>query len=308
MLVLVVAVRVAVVDDIEPVPGPALAVAGRGEHPLDEVFVGGRVSVGDEGIDLFRCRREAEEIEGEAADECPSVGHGRGPHPFGSERGPHEGVDRVAVGFDARKRLKSLHRRRGIGVADRLPGPMVQTRVAVGVPFGVGPGEAIGQPGTDARDLVGRERGPSGGHPFVGVGGTDPVEELPLGTVSRNGDGAIFAPTEDAPTRIEPQAPFLRVLAMAFDTPGHEQRPGAVMATPVGGYGRLKGEQQPDDDHEPATDRQQQNHDSPPDVQFTLRRDASMRGVRPGRFHGQERIPRTTCPWTSVRRRLTPLW
>ena len=134
--------RVAVVDDIEPVPGPALAVAGRGEHPLDEVFVGGRVSVGDEGIDLFRCRREAEEIEGEAADECPSVGHGRGTHPLFSERGPHEGVDRVAVRFDARKRLKSLHRRRRIGVADRLPGPVVEARVAVGVPLGTGPGEA----------------------------------------------------------------------------------------------------------------------------------------------------------------------
>ena len=300
--------RVAVVDDIEPVPGPALAVAGRGEHPLDEVFVGGRVSVGDEGIDLFRCRREAEEIEGEAANECPSVGHGRGTHPFGGERGPHEGVDRVAVGLDARKRLKSFHRRRGIGVADRLPSPVVEARVAVGVPFGTGPGEAVGQPGGKAGDLVGCEWLTGGGHPFIGVGGADPVEEFPLGAVSGNGDGAVFAPTEDPPTRIEPQAPFLRVFAMAFDAAGHEQRSGSSVAIfGGGGHGRSEREQQPSDDREPASDRQQQHHDSPPSPQFSLRRAASMRGIRPGRFRGQERIPRTTCPWTSVRRRLTPL-
>src|SRR5438067_11780669 len=38
--VLVVTMRVAVVDDVEPVPTPALAVARRGEEPVDQVLVG----------------------------------------------------------------------------------------------------------------------------------------------------------------------------------------------------------------------------------------------------------------------------
>ena len=62
-LVLVVAVRVAVVDDVEPVPRPALAVPGRDEQPFDELFVGLRVGVGDEGLHLVGRGRQADEIE-----------------------------------------------------------------------------------------------------------------------------------------------------------------------------------------------------------------------------------------------------
>jgi hypothetical protein len=51
--------------------------------------------------------------------------------------------------------------------------------------------------------------------------------------------------------------PFLRVLAVAFKTAGHEQRPGRVVAIlGGGGHGRSEREQQPSDDREPATDRQ----------------------------------------------------
>ena len=41
-LVLVVAMRFAVMDHIQPVPGPAFAVAGRGQQPIDQVLIGGR--------------------------------------------------------------------------------------------------------------------------------------------------------------------------------------------------------------------------------------------------------------------------
>ena len=40
--VLVVTMRVAVVDDVEPVPTPALAVARRGEQPVDQLLVSPR--------------------------------------------------------------------------------------------------------------------------------------------------------------------------------------------------------------------------------------------------------------------------
>ena len=179
-------------------------------------------------------------------------------------------------------------------MADRLPGPVVEARVAVGVPFGTRPGEAVGQPGRQARDLVGREWRPCGGHPFVGVGGADPVEEFPLGAVSRNGNGAVLTAAKDPPARIEPQPPFLCVFAVALDTAGHEQRPGSSVAIlGGGGHDRSEREPQPSDDREPVTDRQQQNHDSPPCPQFTLRRAASIRGIRPRRLWIKCRPDRT---------------
>ena len=53
-LVLVVAVGVAVVDDIEPMAGPALAVARRGQQPIDQPLVCVRRVIADEGVDLRR--------------------------------------------------------------------------------------------------------------------------------------------------------------------------------------------------------------------------------------------------------------
>ena len=55
-LVLVVAVGVAVVDNVEPVAGPPLAVLRRGEQPIDELFGGRWVGIGDKGFNLFRRR------------------------------------------------------------------------------------------------------------------------------------------------------------------------------------------------------------------------------------------------------------
>ena len=68
-LVLVVAVRFAVVDHVQPVPPPALAVARRGQQPVHQLLVGVRRAVGDEGLDLFRRRRQAVQVEGEPADQ-----------------------------------------------------------------------------------------------------------------------------------------------------------------------------------------------------------------------------------------------
>ena len=62
-LVLVVAVGVAVVDDVEPVPAPALAVMGAGQQPIDQSFVGVRIRVADERVDLLGRRRQAEQVE-----------------------------------------------------------------------------------------------------------------------------------------------------------------------------------------------------------------------------------------------------
>ena len=78
---------------VEPVPAPALAEAGRGEQPIDDLREGvGRV-VGDERVDFFRGGRQADEVEGHAAEERLPVGVGDGRESFGFERGEEEAVD-----------------------------------------------------------------------------------------------------------------------------------------------------------------------------------------------------------------------
>ena len=66
--------RLGEAGDVEPVPAPSLAEVGRGQQAVDEVFVGGGRRVGDEGRDLFRRGRQADEVEREPPDEGRAVG------------------------------------------------------------------------------------------------------------------------------------------------------------------------------------------------------------------------------------------
>ena len=80
-LIFVVAVGFAEVDDVEPMAGPAFAVAGAGEELVDEGLVGGAggwfLGGGlDEGGDVFWGGGEAGEVEVEAAAEGAGVGLG----------------------------------------------------------------------------------------------------------------------------------------------------------------------------------------------------------------------------------------
>ena len=61
--VLFIAVRVGVAGQVEPAPRPALAVMGRGEQPIDEPLVGVGRRVVDEGVDLLRRGRQADQVE-----------------------------------------------------------------------------------------------------------------------------------------------------------------------------------------------------------------------------------------------------
>ena len=73
-LVLVVAVRLAVVHDVHPVPRPPLAIMRRGQQPVDQLLVGQRIVVAHERVDLLRFRRKSQQIEGEPADERAPIG------------------------------------------------------------------------------------------------------------------------------------------------------------------------------------------------------------------------------------------
>ncbi len=94
-LVLLVAVRVGVAREVEPRPRPALAVALRGEQAIDQAAVGVGARVRHEGVDLLRRRRQADQVEAQAADEGLARRLRRGRHALFLEPREHEGVDRA---------------------------------------------------------------------------------------------------------------------------------------------------------------------------------------------------------------------
>ena len=81
------AVRVAVAGDVEPVARAMLTVVGRGEVAVDHVLVGVGRGVLEEGVELGGSRREAGEVERDAADEGAAVGGGGGSEGLGFELG-----------------------------------------------------------------------------------------------------------------------------------------------------------------------------------------------------------------------------
>src|SRR3954447_4124694 len=89
-------VPIAVPPDVHPVPSPALAVAGVGEEPVDDLRFGIRRTVGKEGLALATRRRQADQVEGNPTE--PEVlAHRRARRQAaGLVAGGEKGVDRVA--------------------------------------------------------------------------------------------------------------------------------------------------------------------------------------------------------------------
>ena len=103
-LVLVVAVRLAEVDDVEPVPRPPLAVVRRREQPVDQLLVRVRGRVVDEGLDLVRRRRQADQVEVQPADQRAPVGlRRRRQSPVTRQLREDEVVDRGCAPVAARR-------------------------------------------------------------------------------------------------------------------------------------------------------------------------------------------------------------
>ena len=97
-LVFVVAVGFAVMHGIQPVPRPALAVAGRGEEHVHESFILliGQIS------QIGRIRRQAREIEVEAADQRAGIGAWSGREALFLQLFVNEGIHALALGFGER--------------------------------------------------------------------------------------------------------------------------------------------------------------------------------------------------------------
>ena len=238
-LVFVVAVRVAVVDDVEPVPGPALAVARRGEQGLHQSLVGIRGGIGDEGLGLLRRRRQTGEIEIEPADKRAGVGGGRRVETLGGEFRADEGIDRI---FDTRRR------RDGCEGFERPP----IKGVGHGCARGVGPSRTGVDPRLEGGDFRRRECFALGRHSHILNFAGDKLHQRARGAESRHDirRAAVAAVQRDG-LHIEAVAALLFFGAVAFDAMRLKNR--AHVAHEIGrSHGKCRGER-PGHECGPAT-------------------------------------------------------
>ena len=118
-LVFVLPVRLTVVDDIEPVTGPSLSIPRGSKQPIHHMFIGLRVAVTDEPLDVVGAGREPMQIEMKPSDEGTSVRFRRRSQPVGPELVDNETVDRV-------RRLRQTRHPRHLGNGQGPQGPPVR--------------------------------------------------------------------------------------------------------------------------------------------------------------------------------------
>ena len=87
--------RVGVADDIQPMLRPALAVARRGQQPLNDSLVGIGALVCEKRSDFCGRRRQSNEIERYPPQPRQAIGFGRRTQPFRFETAEDKAVDVV---------------------------------------------------------------------------------------------------------------------------------------------------------------------------------------------------------------------
>src|SRR5207248_803667 len=92
--VVLVAVGFGKADHVEPVASPLLAVMRRSEQTLDQLLVGLRGLIVDEGVDFFGRRGQPEEVVGDSANEGRAIGLGGGLEALFAKARQYETVDR----------------------------------------------------------------------------------------------------------------------------------------------------------------------------------------------------------------------
>ena len=225
---LAVAGRVGVARDVEPVPRPTLAVARRCEEAIDELFKSVRRFVGDERIHFRGSRREADQIVGDAADECLPVGFRRGLEFFVGQLCEDETINRI---LDEMLRVGRL--RHGLS-GDLLKRPMILRGVLVPREFARGLavariGRADFHPLLEVGDHLGGELVLLRRHGHVGIlvlVAHGDEEQALLGLAGDDG-GAAVAAFEHRFCGVEQQAAldFLAAGAVAFVATLHEDGP-----------------------------------------------------------------------------------
>ena len=196
---------------VQPVPGPALAVLGLRQEPIDQPIVGVRPGILHERLDRLGRGGKAVEVEREATDQGPAVGLRGGLEAPGFKVRQHVGVDRVPdpVGVLDIRRL---------GLLQGLPGPAVVLIRGDGLDR-AGPGRAGVDPALEGLGL-GFGQGLLGGHL---AGGDSFVEGALVGLAGDEG-GPGLAPLDGGGAAGEVEAPLGFGAAVAGDA-GAQDRP-----------------------------------------------------------------------------------
>ena len=199
---------VGVADDVEPMPGPLLAVGRRSEEPLDDRIEGARRRIGDEGLDLRRRRRQTGEIERRPADERAPIGAGKGHDRCLLLAGADEAVDRrLAPGFIGHGRKWRISHRR------KRPVPFDLERRSRCGPQCVG-----ADPALKGRYLFGAEGLVElGGHRRDVVVAGDRLDEEAFGRIPRHDRRPGITAADEGRARIDAQPPRDALSSMAAE-------------------------------------------------------------------------------------------
>ena len=90
------AVGLGVAHQVEPVAGPALAVAGRRQQPIDHLLEPVRRFVGQQRVNFLGRGRQADQIVMDPPQQRQPVRGRHRPQPRRFQLGQHEGIDRIA--------------------------------------------------------------------------------------------------------------------------------------------------------------------------------------------------------------------
>ena len=185
---------------IKPANGHALAIVRAFEHTLDELLVGIRRGIIDEGGDFFRLRRQAQQIRVKAADQSSAIRFGRRFQTKLSDALFHQSIHRVFPGGN-RSLLRHVIR------------PVLLILRALGDPtfenFFLLSGEFLVR--------IGRR------HQLVFIGAEDPFDQIAFIRLARH-EGVLL---QSGLTHIEPQFRLAMawVVAVAVETVVREDRP-----------------------------------------------------------------------------------
>ena len=213
----VVAGRVGVAHDVEPVASPAFAVVGRGEQAFDEAGPGVGRGVGQIFVDFGGRRGQAEKVEVGAAQEHCRWGAIDGGELLVAKARTDEAIDGRESRIDVRG---------GLDGGEGLEGPMTGggKRIGGGIAWR-GPGGAVVDPAGDVVDGVGGQFFVGGHGDFV-VSATDGLDEQAVVGLAWNESRPVVAAGQEGRARVNAQTTARLLAAVALGAGVRQQRGG----------------------------------------------------------------------------------
>jgi len=194
-------------------------MAGRRQQAVDQPLIGRRRGVGDEGGDLLGGRRQARQVERDAADQGGGAGHRRRLQALLGEFRAHEMIDR-------RRALRG-----SFGPPERTPRPPLPLIRHSDVTRG-GPDRAFGDPGAQGGLLGRRQQSPFRRHPHLRLRPRDETQQRAfLGPARHDIRRMRLASVQGDLAGIKPIPTLLLLRPVAFQAVGLQDRsdlPGEI--------------------------------------------------------------------------------